>query len=149
MAGRRRVPSPVNSYSEEDQMDVNNSDGDNDYSDAMASDFNSSEETDLMDPADYREDSKNDTSDLTGLLAGDEHLSEYYVNMMTNSDRSLLQYNEYMPNSWKLLNRVEQEWFKQILHLRQAGSQGDVSADECEDAIHFLLLSAESTSQQE
>ncbi|OJD11103.1 hypothetical protein AJ78_08053 [Emergomyces pasteurianus Ep9510] len=111
MARRRRVPSPVDSDSGEDTMDVDvdedDGDGDDDDSDGTASD--SSGETDLTDPADYGEDGKNDASDLTGLLAGDEHLPEYYMDMMTDPDGSLLQYDEYAPNSRKLLDRIEQE----------------------------------------
>ncbi|KAL2368719.1 hypothetical protein RJ035_007449 [Blastomyces gilchristii] len=97
MARRHCVSSPVDSDSEEDPMDMDDGDGDDDDSDGMASDF--SGETDLTDPADYGEDSKNDARDLAGLLTGDEHLPEYYMNMMTDPDRSLLQYNEYMSNS--------------------------------------------------
>ncbi|EDN06867.1 predicted protein [Histoplasma mississippiense (nom. inval.)] len=102
MARGHRVPSPVDSDSEEDPMDDGDGDDDDD-SDGTASD--SSGETDLTDPADYGEDGKNDASDLAGLLAGDEHLPEY-------PDGSLLQYDEYAPNSRKLLDRIEQEWFK-------------------------------------
>ncbi|KAL2375977.1 hypothetical protein RJZ90_007801, partial [Blastomyces dermatitidis] len=93
--------------SEEDPMDVNDDDGDDDDSDGMASD--SSGETDLTDSADYEEDSKNDVRDLADLLAGDKHLSEYYMNMMTDSDEFLLQYNEYISNSQKLLDHIKQE----------------------------------------
>ncbi|KAL2373336.1 hypothetical protein RJ035_006031 [Blastomyces gilchristii] len=107
MARRHRIPSPVDSDSEEDMMDVDDSDGDDDDSDGTASD--SGGETDLTDPVDYREDGKNDASNLAGLLAGDEHLPEYYMEMMTDPDGSLLQYNEYAPSSWKLLDCIEQE----------------------------------------
>ncbi|KKZ63957.1 hypothetical protein EMCG_01711 [[Emmonsia] crescens] len=101
-----RETSPVDSDSDsgEDTMDVDDGDGDDDDSDGTASD--SSGETNLTDPADYREDGKNDASDLAGLLAGNKHLPELY------GYRSSLQYNEYMPNSRKLLDRIEQEWFK-------------------------------------
>ncbi|EQL33561.1 hypothetical protein BDFG_04487 [Blastomyces dermatitidis ATCC 26199] len=107
MARRLCIPSPVDSDSAEDMMDMDDDDGDDDDSDGTASD--SSEETNLMNPANYREDSKNDTSNLAGLLAGDKHLPEYYMNMMTDPDESLLQYNEYMSNSQKLLDHIKQE----------------------------------------
>ncbi|EQL29754.1 hypothetical protein BDFG_07648 [Blastomyces dermatitidis ATCC 26199] len=105
MTRRHCVPSPIDSDSEEDLMDVDDGDHDDDDSDGTASD--SSEETDLTDPADYGEDGKNDARDLAGLLVSDEHLSEYYMNMMTDSDRSLLQYNKYTPNSQKLLDHIK------------------------------------------
>ncbi|OJD10025.1 hypothetical protein AJ78_08792 [Emergomyces pasteurianus Ep9510] len=118
MARRRSAPSPVNSDSEDDSegdpMDVD--DGDDD-SDDTASD--SSGETDLTDPADYGGDGKNGTSELTDLLADDEHPSEYYMEMMNNLDGSLLQYDEYAPNSLKLLDRIEQEWFKFCACVKQ------------------------------
>ncbi|KAL2372712.1 hypothetical protein RJZ57_002838 [Blastomyces gilchristii] len=75
MAHRHRVPSPIDSDSEEDTMDVDDDDGKDDDSDGTASD--SSGETDLTDSVDYRKDSKNDISNLTDLLTGDEHLSEF------------------------------------------------------------------------
>ncbi|OAT14320.1 hypothetical protein BDBG_17996 [Blastomyces gilchristii SLH14081] len=56
-------------------MDMDDNDDDNDDSDSMAS--ASSRETNLMNSANYRKDSKNDTSNLTGLLTGDKHLSEF------------------------------------------------------------------------
>lgn len=118
MARRRSVPSLVNCDSEDDSeketMDVD----DDDNSDDTASD--SSRETDLTDPADFGEDRpaddgedcQNDAEDLAGLLADDEHPPEYYMEIMNNLDESLLQYDEYAPNSLKLLDRIEQEWFK-------------------------------------
>ncbi|KAL2368264.1 hypothetical protein RJZ57_007359 [Blastomyces gilchristii] len=107
MAHRHCISSPVDSDSAEDMMDMDDNDDNNDDSDSMAS--ASSRETNLMNSANYRKDSKNDTSNLTGLLTGDKHLSEYYINIMTDSDEFLLQYNEYVSNSQKLLDCIEQE----------------------------------------
>ncbi|KKZ66482.1 hypothetical protein EMCG_07786 [[Emmonsia] crescens] len=103
------VSSLINSDSEKDMMYVNMSDDNCNDDDSDDTAFNFSEETDLMNTADYREDSKNDISDLTDLLTGNEHLSEYYMKMMTDSDRFLLQYDEYMSNSLKLLNCMKQK----------------------------------------
>ncbi|PGG95772.1 hypothetical protein GX51_08125 [Blastomyces parvus] len=75
---RRREASPTINDSEEDTTD------DKDDSYGTASD--SSRDIDPTDSADYREDSKNDECDLTGLLAGDEHLPEYYMEMMADLD---------------------------------------------------------------
>ncbi|EGC45046.1 conserved hypothetical protein [Histoplasma capsulatum var. duboisii H88] len=103
------MPSTVNCACHHDRkgdpmnMDDNN---DNGYgSDGMASKF--SEETDLMDSADYGEDSKRDTSDLAGLLMDDEHPLEHYMEMMADMNESLLQYNEYAANSLKLLDYIK------------------------------------------
>ncbi|OJD28093.1 hypothetical protein ACJ73_00490 [Blastomyces percursus] len=39
--------------------------------------------------------------------------------MMSNLDQSLLQYDEYAPTSLKLLDRIEQEWFKFCASVKQ------------------------------
>ncbi|OAT02934.1 uncharacterized protein BDCG_17839 [Blastomyces dermatitidis ER-3] len=107
MAHQHCISSPVDSDSAEDMMNVNDNDDDNDDSDGIASD--SSREINLTDSANYRKDSKNDISNLTDLLTGDKHLSEYYINIMTDSDEFLLQYNKYVSNSQKLLDCIKQE----------------------------------------
>ncbi|OJD22915.1 hypothetical protein ACJ73_05741 [Blastomyces percursus] len=108
MVHRRSAPSPVNSDndSEEDMMDVDDSDGSY-HSVSTAS--NSSRETNLTDP---NKGGQNDANDLAGLLADDEHPPEYYRKMLNSGDESLLQCDEYANNSLKLFNRVKQEWFK-------------------------------------
>lgn len=78
-------------------MNVDNNNSDSDDSDDIVSDF--SEEINLTDSVDYQKDSKNDISDLTDLMADDKYLSEYYIKIMTDSDRFLLQYNKYTSNS--------------------------------------------------
>ncbi|KAK2796019.1 hypothetical protein FQN50_009639, partial [Emmonsiellopsis sp. PD_5] len=50
---------------------MNINDSNNDDSDDTA--FNFSGETDLMDPANYRKDVKNDISNLTDLLMNNKH----------------------------------------------------------------------------
>ncbi|ODH12770.1 hypothetical protein ACO22_07933, partial [Paracoccidioides brasiliensis] len=93
--------------SEKDTMNVNNNDDNNNDSNDIV--FNFSRKTDLTDSIDYRKDSKNDVSNLTNLLADDKHLSEYYIQMMIDSDEFLLQYNEHTSHSPKLLNHIEQK----------------------------------------
>ncbi|EGC46846.1 C2H2 finger domain-containing protein [Histoplasma capsulatum var. duboisii H88] len=121
MARRRSVPPTVNRARHHDRkgdpMDVDDDDDDGYGSDGTAS--KSSEETDLTDPADYGEDSEGDASDLAGLLADDEHPPEHYMEMMADTNGSLLQYNEYAANSLKLLDRIEQEWFKFCAYLKR------------------------------
>ncbi|EER42759.1 conserved hypothetical protein [Histoplasma capsulatum H143] len=92
-----------------DSMDMDDDDNDGYESDSIAS--KSSKKTNLTDSADYGEDSEKDTSNLAGLLTDDEHPLEYYMEMMADTNESLLQYNEYAANSLKLLNCIEQEWF--------------------------------------
>ncbi|KAL2376344.1 uncharacterized protein BDCG_16629 [Blastomyces dermatitidis ER-3] len=79
-------------------MDVDDNDGGSYHSDSTATD-----------PADYNKQGKNNTHDLAGLLADNEHPPEYYMKMLNSGNKSLLQYNEYTDNSPKLLSHIEQE----------------------------------------
>ncbi|EGC42806.1 conserved hypothetical protein [Histoplasma capsulatum var. duboisii H88] len=110
------MPSTVNCTHHHDRkgdpMDMNDDDNNGYESNGTAS--KSSKKTDLMNSADYEKDSEEDTSNLASLLADDKHPLKHYMEMMANTNRSLLQYNEYTANSLKLLNCIEQKWFKEV-----------------------------------
>ncbi|EER36770.1 conserved hypothetical protein [Histoplasma capsulatum H143] len=53
-------------------------------------------------------------SDDTVFKFNDEHPLKHYMKMIADTNESLLQYNEYVTNSLKLLNCIEQKWFKEM-----------------------------------
>jgi hypothetical protein len=56
-------------------------------------------------------DENHDISDLAELFADNKHSPEYYIQQLENFDEAVYTKENHCPNSKKLLDQFEQQWF--------------------------------------